>query len=248
LGEAPITTVNLTAEANEAARIFNDIYDSIRDEMLKEHPWNFAVARATLTELGGTVTTWTAEGTTNVWQAALTTEPADVKFNGTVGTEKTSIAALTAANYWYWASNILYVYSTSDPDTAYTSPGVEAVIPEFEFDHAYSLPTDCLRVIRMADDDSEFVIEGSRLLTDESTAEIQYIAQKTTESDYPSHFIAAFAQKLAADMAIPLTNNPKIALATYDLYEKKLRKAKGVDAQEGTGKELSDSSWEDTRE
>jgi hypothetical protein len=243
LGAPAITDSDLTNESNESARILNDVYDSIRDEVLKEHPWNFAIKRATLTALGGLITTWTEEGTANVWKATLTTEPARVEFDGTEGTEQTSIAALTAARYWFWESNILYVYSTSDPDTAYTSPGVNAIIPEYQYENAYELPTDCLRAIRMEDDDSIFVIEGTRLLTNEGTAKIKYIAQITTESLYPSNFISAFAQRLAAEIAIPITNDPSIAEAMYKIYKEKLRKAKGMDAQEGSSQEIDESSW-----
>jgi len=35
------------------------------------------------------------------------------------------IAALTAAGDWYWLDNVLYIYSATDPDTAYTAPGIE---------------------------------------------------------------------------------------------------------------------------
>lgn len=250
LGVAKITQSNLDNNSNEQARILNDIYDSVLDEVLSSHPWNFAIKRATLTELGGLITTWAEQGTTNVWQAALTTEPARVEFNGTEGTEKTSIATLTGANQWYWASNILYIYSTSDPDTAYISPGIDAIIPEFEYNNTFSLPSDCLRVIRMKNDDAEFVKEEQRLLTDESAddAKIQYIAQITDTTKFSAGFIMAFAQRLASEMTIPTTNSPTLAQEAYGLYKDKLDEAKGMDAQEGSGRELENLSWEDSRE
>jgi hypothetical protein len=67
-----------------------------------------------------------SSGTANVWQATVTTEPKHVFFNGVHGQLKASAAACTSARDWYWASNVLYVYSTSDPDKAYTSPGIES--------------------------------------------------------------------------------------------------------------------------
>lgn len=70
----------------------------------------------------------------NQWQATCTTEPQLVYFNGTRGTKEVSQAALDAANEWFWASNILYIYSTSDPDTAYVSPGIEAGKRDFCID------------------------------------------------------------------------------------------------------------------
>jgi hypothetical protein len=66
--------------------------------------------------------------TPNVWQAALTTEPSQVFFNGTRGTKVASIALCNGANKWFWAANVLYCYSTSDPDTAFVAPGIEASI------------------------------------------------------------------------------------------------------------------------
>ncbi|MHA1395949.1 MAG: right-handed parallel beta-helix repeat-containing protein, partial [Promethearchaeota archaeon] len=60
-----------------------------------------------------------------IWQATFTTEPRMVFFDGTFGDKKTSIGNLVNQYDWYWNSNILYVYSTSDPDTAYANPGIE---------------------------------------------------------------------------------------------------------------------------
>jgi len=57
-----------------------------------------------------------ATTTTNVWQAAVTTEPAIVFINGTtIGTKKASVALLTTENDWFWAANVLYFYKTSAP-------------------------------------------------------------------------------------------------------------------------------------
>ena len=64
--------------------------------------------------------------TPTTWQTALTTEPDQLFFNGTRGTKVASAALCNSTNKWYWASNILYVYSTSDPATAFTNPGIEA--------------------------------------------------------------------------------------------------------------------------
>ena len=65
-------------------------------------------------------------GTTNVWQRSMTTQPHQVFFNGIPGTLVASAGAVSAPGQWYWAANVIYVYSTSDPATAFTNPGVEA--------------------------------------------------------------------------------------------------------------------------
>lgn len=243
LGAKTITTLD---DETEPARILNDVYDEILDEVLSSHPWNFAIVRANLTELGGTITTWTAEGTTNVWQAALTTEPAKVNFDGIEGTEQTSVAACNAERYWYWVSDVLYVYSTSDPDTAYTT--IDAVIPEFGYDHAFQIPTDCLRVIRMEDDDAVFVIEAdTRIFTDDSTCKIQYIARKSTPTAYSPVFITILAERLAVEIAFPVTNSNTKKESLEKTYRFKLKVAKSVDAQEGTGQRIDIDTWDEAR-
>ena len=70
-------------------------------------------------------------GYENVWQATLTSEPTSVFFNGTFGNKQTAIGDVDSEFDWFWDSNVLYVYSTSDPDSAYTSPGIEAMLRNY---------------------------------------------------------------------------------------------------------------------
>lgn len=84
------------------------------------------------------VTGWTTYSG-NTWQAAVTTEPKQVFVDGTFGDRKTSIVGCVNNYDWYWASNVLYLYSsTGDPDN-YVSPGIEAgyLYTVFEIDRDY---------------------------------------------------------------------------------------------------------------
>lgn len=73
------------------------------------------------------IETWAdASPPANSWSATCATDPTMVFFNGTLGIEEANEASLNAENEWFWEANVLYVYSTSDPDTAYTDPGIEA--------------------------------------------------------------------------------------------------------------------------
>jgi len=51
LGDDPITSL---AEDTERARLCNALYEPTRDAVLRLHPWNFAITRATLTQLSTT--------------------------------------------------------------------------------------------------------------------------------------------------------------------------------------------------
>jgi len=63
----------------------------------------------------------------NIWQVSESTiTPNSVEFNGVFGNQVASIAAITSANEWYWTGGVLYVYSASNPVSAFTGPGVVA--------------------------------------------------------------------------------------------------------------------------
>lgn len=70
---------------------------------------------------------WTVHDT-NVWKATVTAdEPIMVFYDETErGAKKDTIGELTSDKDWVWVSDVLYQYSTSDPDTRYTSPGTES--------------------------------------------------------------------------------------------------------------------------
>lgn len=65
-------------------------------------------------------------GTQNQWTHAATTQPKVIYFDDTRGTLVANAAAVDGAGEWFWASDVLTVFSTSDPATAFTAPGIEA--------------------------------------------------------------------------------------------------------------------------
>ena len=67
----------------------------------------------------------------DIWEATCYTEPDQVFFDGTRGNKQTALGDVDSEFDWFWESDVLYVYSTSDPDTAYTNPGVEATSRDY---------------------------------------------------------------------------------------------------------------------
>ena len=68
--------------------------------------------------------------TTSVWDATVTTQPNVVWFNGTAGTLKTSKSALASPGDWYWAANVLSVYSVSSPANIEASSRANAILAD----------------------------------------------------------------------------------------------------------------------
>ena len=61
---------------------------------------------------------------TNIWKLS-NRSPKQIFFNGVRGTKQNSLSHINSEYDWFWENEILYVYSTSDPDSKYTDPGIE---------------------------------------------------------------------------------------------------------------------------
>lgn len=141
--------------------------------------------------------------------------------------------------------------------------------PNHEFTYKFALPSGpdpayCLRVIRTSWEAVPgtgswiyswpvvsgytglvpYRIEGRWLLANEETCAIEYIARIEDVSQYSSSFVTALSLKLAAELAMPFTDDARVAQTMTQLYEASLRDARTMDAQEGTPREvLDDSGW-----
>ena len=128
---------------------------------------------------------------------------------------------------------------------------IDETIP-FEFTYAFTLPTDCLKVLRTEWESqgiaSEYRIEGRRLLCDNEACAIEYIAKITDTNQFDPNFVDVLAWAIAAEVAAPLINDSNAAMKARQEYERVLREARAVDAQEGTPRELIDAySWVQAR-
>ena len=122
-----------------------------------------------------------------------------------------------------------------------------ATTPEFGYEYEYQLPADCLRVVELEYNDIEFKIEGDKLLTNEATIKIEYIAKEEDTSKYPAHVIDALSAKIAVKLSYPLVQSRELKLELRDNARTALSSARLFDAQEGTPRELNMSDWTDSR-
>lgn len=122
--------------------------------------------------------------------------------------------------------------------------------PDFGYDNQFVLPTNpyCLRVVRMADIDTDYKVEGRLLLTDDSEAQIIYIGRVTDTTKFSPKFTSALASRLAAEMAYPVMQSiSKKKLAMED-YKMKLVDARCVDGMEGSVEKIEAEEWIDARD
>ncbi len=106
--------------------------------------------------------------------------------------------------------------------------------PEWEFSYAYTLPSDCLRILKLEYSDTVYKIEGRKIVTDENAPlKIQYVAQITDPMQYDQLLVEAIASRLASDIAYPIIGSNTLSAQMFDVYMLKLSEARFVDATEG---------------
>ena len=96
--------------------------------------------------------------------------------------------------------------------------------PESEWDYAYQLPVDCLRVVQLNgyepnERKGEFSVEADQLLTDAEEAAIRYVGRVTDGSFYHPLFVHALATMLASRLAGPLTGSRNLPSELLQEYE-----------------------------
>lgn len=132
LGDSPITTLS---DNTERARLCNAFYADARDAVLRSHPWNFAITRATLAQLSSTP----AYGYS--YQYALPTDPyclrvlemeySDYKFKIENSATEGRVLLTDESE-----AKILYIAKVTDP-TKFDAMFVDTLTAKLAVDLAY---------------------------------------------------------------------------------------------------------------
>ena len=101
------------------------------------------------------------------------------------------------------------------------------------FTQQYTLPADCLRVLTILDHDSDYKIEGRKILTDNSSMKILYISRVTDPNEYDELLRETLSAALAADIAYAITSSNPTTTNMFNLFQSKLKDARFVDSTEG---------------
>lgn len=109
--------------------------------------------------------------------------------------------------------------------------------PTFGYSAEFQLPVDpkCLKVLNVNDSNAQtdYRIEGDKLLCNESSVKIRYIGKITNTSDYGPLLTEAVELLLASYLAYPLTGNASLADRVKAEYAEALMNNLAVDNQQG---------------
>lgn len=123
--------------------------------------------------------------------------------------------------------------------------------PAFEFDNAFQIPSDFVRVAILDDLTLKWKIEGGDdgrvLVTDESSFNLVYIFRLTTVPQMDEGLKECIAARLAAEIALKLTSDKQVARDLYAVYQDKLNEARYADSLESPMETFQNRDWVNAR-
>ena len=121
-----------------------------------------------------------------------------------------------------------------------------ATPPAFGYANAYQLPADCLFVREVGEDDDccPWEVESGTLITDRAAPlNIKYTRAVTSPAAFDPLFAETLAARVAAEVAVSLSESLGKAQALWQVYQSKLAEARRRDAQESSGQSANDGYW-----
>ena len=109
----------------------------------------------------------------------------------------------------------------------------DTATPAYGFKFQFTLPSDCLRLLGLDAYNSDHKVEGRKILCNESTIKISYVAQITDPNELDVLTRETISAGLAADLAYAITANLQVSKLMQDKYQFKLSEARHTDASEG---------------
>ena len=123
--------------------------------------------------------------------------------------------------------------------------------PVFYYAQAYALPTEVLRVIdvnRIEAKDGTFdwqieEVDGlNAIVINALFCRILAVTQNTDTKRFTNLYTQALAARIAADLAIPLTNSRQMQADMWAIYQVKIKEAAALDASQGKSRRMR-SFW-----
>jgi len=220
IGFTQITTLTDTTPpaAKLAAEQGTLHYAQTRDALLRSHTWRFATGWVNLT-LDAATSSGTSTGTGNTTLLLYDTDQAwtpdayntdyYVWITGGTGSGQIRDIADTAATYL----TVTNAFTTTPDDTS--TYEIWQYYPPSPYDHRYSLPSDCLRVIQTSKEGEAYELAGSKLRTDMDEVYLKYVQQITEPASFDVTFVEVLVASLAVKLVMPLLHD-KVLKAELD--------------------------------
>ena len=156
-----------------------------------------------------------------------------------------SDAAVIINNIYDWALDSILREHTWNFALKRVELATEVATPVWGYSKQATLPSDFIREVRINKHRYPYKVENGKLLSNLDTVALVYIYRETNPGVYDPLFAEAFSLKLALRAGIALNRDKNAMLNLENLYTKALKKAKQVDASEGTPENIVDVGYYD---
>jgi hypothetical protein len=120
--------------------------------------------------------------------------------------------------------------------------------PEFDYDYAFPIPADCVRVLETdLPRGMDWSQENRKILCNSETLTIRYISKDISTADYDPQFVEVLASKIAADICYSLVQSTTLKQLLIAEYQEKLAGARTFNAQESRGDRVYAEEWLNSR-
>ena len=115
--------------------------------------------------------------------------------------------------------------------------------PLTDFQYAFELPTDFIKALSAGDEcrgrGAVYQVVGREVHTNYEELTFAYI-KRADEADFPSYFVSALVNRLAAEFCLPLTENASRSELLFKVADTELKLARLIDSQQDTPPRVED--------
>lgn len=120
----------------------------------------------------------------------------------------------------------------------------DSTAPAFDYKYQFTMPADCLRVLRPKDANCDWVVEGRKILTNYyNPLNLRYISDVADPAQWDSSFYNIFAIALAIDICDKLTQSNTKKQMLMKEYDDAISDAKRADGIESGAEVPQDDDW-----
>jgi hypothetical protein len=246
IGAAKITDLSDTTETAITANL---CIDPCKKDLLRLHPWNFAVKRTLLRPTETDITNVTEDGSTG-WFKIWTGSTTGLSSGDAVTIE--DVVGAEGANGTFQIDAVVagtsFLLRDEDFSGAWTSGGTWTKAGLFDFSYNIALPSDCLRILRVMElEQEDYRIEAGRILINDHPVEMKYIYDVTDYTTMDPSFYDLLSTALALKIAYKISQSSTLVEQLSELYRRQLGKVRHVDATEDPAEALGADDWINSR-
>ncbi len=246
LGRIGHEKISDITDDNKAARQCNLAYTNERDVLLTAFPWNFAKKNVFLENktyaTAGTLAFADADPDTITDSSSsfITTGGILAGMRITIDDSDSNDSTFTIAS----VAEALITLISTDALTAETTSGITITLRRSQgYDYIFDKPSNYLTTFPIHSKSSNlnlgqnYLVEGDYIYANDDEIQLEYIAQITDVTKFPSHFINALFLKIAAQVCIPVTKNRALQQDILREYDEVMKRAGYYDSKEGQADE-----------